>query len=123
MNLLLAYIDAWRRHDVSGVLATLSDDCVITESHGPVYRGRGRVEQWMRAWFDAGGVVNGWEVTATAEAGQVLVAEWTFTCTWRGDVASFDGATIARLRGGRIAELREYATTAPLYEWTGTWRG
>lgn len=29
---------------------------------------------------------------------------------------------LARLADGRISYLREYATTAPLYDWTGTWR-
>jgi hypothetical protein len=36
--------------------------------------------------------------------------------------ATFEGASVARLRGDKISYLREYATTAPLYDWTGTWR-
>jgi ketosteroid isomerase-like protein len=54
---LRAYIDGWRRHDVAAVLDTLTSDCVVIESYGPVYRGRERVEQCMHAWFGAGG---GW---------------------------------------------------------------
>lgn len=46
---------AWADHDIEGVLETLTDDCVVTESYGPVYRGRDRVEQWMRTWFEGGG--------------------------------------------------------------------
>ena len=57
---LHTYIDAWRRHDVGAVLTTLTDDCVVIESYGPVYRGRPRVEQWMNAWFAAGGRVDAW---------------------------------------------------------------
>ncbi|GAU70572.1 hypothetical protein SSP35_20_00680 [Streptomyces sp. NBRC 110611] len=119
---LRAYIDAWRRHDVDGVLATLTGDCVVIESYGPVYRGRPRVEQWMRAWFGAGGAVDGWEISTQAAAGDTLIAEWAFSYTWQGRAIGFEGATIARLRAERIAYLREYATTAPLYDWTGTWR-
>jgi len=63
MNALVSYIDAWRRRDIKGVLDTLADDCVIIECYGPVYRGRPRVEQWMRAWFGAGGSVDSWEST------------------------------------------------------------
>ncbi|MFD5317222.1 nuclear transport factor 2 family protein [Streptomyces sp. NPDC127098] len=122
MNPLHVYIDAWRRHDVAGVLATLTDDCVVVESYGPVYRGRQRVEQWMRAWFAAGGSVDAWEITRQSATREVLTAEWVFSCTWQGEAATFEGATIARLDGERIARLREYATTAPLYDWTGTWR-
>lgn len=45
MNQLTDHFDAWRRHDIAGVLATLTDDCVIIECYGPTYRGRHRVEQ------------------------------------------------------------------------------
>ncbi|WP_329309683.1 nuclear transport factor 2 family protein [Streptomyces sp. NBC_01262] len=121
MNQLHAYIDAWRRHDVAGVLATLTDDCVITECYGPVYHGQRRVEQWMRAWFDAGGSVDSWKITWQDDCQGALIAEWIFSCTWQGKPATFEGATIARLEGEKIAYLREYATSAPLYDWTGTW--
>lgn len=122
MNQLTDYINAWQRHDIAGVLETLADDCVVIECYGPVYRGKGRVEQWMRAWFDAGGSVDDWQITTQAAAGDTLTAEWVFSCTWQGKAATFEGASVARLTNGSIAYLREYATTAPLYDWTGTWR-
>jgi len=121
VNQLRAYIDGWRRHDIPAVLATLTDDCVVIEFYGPVYRGKQRVEEWMNAWFDLGGSVDGWEITSEVVADATLVAEWHFECTWKGDVGAFDGSTVARLEDGRISYLREYATTAPLYDWTGTW--
>lgn len=122
MNLLRAYIDAWVRHDIAGVLATLTEDCVAIESYGPTYTGTARVEEWMRTWFEQGGSVTSWVVTRAFETPQSLIAEWTFSCVWNDRPATFDGATIALVDGGRIRYLREYATTAPLYEWTGTWR-
>lgn len=122
MDVLLAYIDAWRRHDVGAVLNTLAEDCLIIECYGPVYRGRCQVERWMRTWFGAGGTVDSWDVTWHAASQDLRIAEWRFGCTWRGDSESFDGATIARLCGPKIAYLREYATTAPLYDWPGAWR-
>lgn len=122
MNQLRAYIDGWRRHDVPAVLATLADDCVVIESYGPVYRGKERVEEWMGAWFGAGGTVDLWEITSEAATGDLLVAEWHFECTWMDSPGAFDGSTVARLDNGQISYLREYATTAPLYDWTGKWR-
>jgi hypothetical protein len=122
MSELLDYIDGWRRHDVPAVLDTLAADCVIIECYGPVYRGPDRVEQWMRTWFGAGGTVDSWEVTWHGASNDLQVAEWRFGCTWQGDSDTFEGASIARLQGGKIAYLREYATTAPLYDWTGSWR-
>ncbi len=122
MNLLEAYIDGWRRHDIPAVLGTVTDDCVVIEAYGPTYRGKARVEQWMREWFAAGGSVDRWELTSQAAAGDTLVAEWHFECTWLGKAGAFDGATVARVTEGRISYLREYATSAELYEWTGSWR-
>ena len=55
-------------------------------------------------------------------AGDILIAEWLFACIWRGKPGTFEGASVARLTGGKISYLREYATTAPLYDWMGTWR-
>ena len=122
MTQLRAYIDAWRRHDIAGVLATLTEECVVIECYGPVYRGHARVEQWMHAWFDAGGSVDDWKIVSQEVAGDTLIAEWIFSCTSHGEAATFEGVTIARLDGDKIAYLREYATSAPLYDWTGTWR-
>ena len=122
MNQLQVYIDAWRRHDAAAVLATLADDCTVIESHGPVYRGKERVAQWMDTWFSAGGSVDSWEITDEAATAEALVAEWHFECTWKGERGAFDGSTVARLQQGQITYLREYATTASLYDWTGTWR-
>ena len=76
----------------------------------------------MRAWFDARGSVDAWKITSQATAEETLTAEWIFSCTWQGEATTFEGATVARLDGGKIAYLREYATSAPLYDWTGTWR-
>lgn len=95
---------------------------MVIESYGPVYRGKARVEQWMNAWFAAGGTVDAWTITSTAATSDTRITEWHFECTWKGEPGAFDGSTIARLRDGRISYLREYATTAPLYNWTGTWR-
>lgn len=122
MSVLRDYIEAWARHDIPGVLGTLADDCEVIECYGPVYRGRDRVEQWMHAWFEGGGTVVGWTITSEAAAGDTLTAEWTFTCISGGSTETFDGATVARVRDGRLACLREYRTTAALYDWDGAWR-
>jgi ketosteroid isomerase-like protein len=108
-DLLHEYIDGWRRQDIPAVLATLAEDCVVIKMGGPVHRGRERVEQWMLEWFGAGGVVHDWQVTGSAASGDLLVAEWVFTGTWRGERSTREGVTLARPLAGRIAHLREYA--------------
>ncbi|MGH2574019.1 MAG: hypothetical protein ACRDGU_11185 [Actinomycetota bacterium] len=55
-------------------------------------------------------------------ADEAAIFEWLFACTWRGKPVEFEGASIAHFRDRKISRLREYSTTAPLYEWEGTWR-
>lgn len=122
MSALTEYIEAWAAGDADRIAAAVTEDCVVTECYGPVYRGREVVLRWARAWFAAGGVVHRWELTDHVVAGDHEVAQWTFECTWGSERPAFDGATVARVSDGLVAELREYQTTAPLYDWDGTWR-
>ena len=122
MSLLDQYIVAWRAHDVSAILATLTPDCVVIESFGPIYRGHDRVALWVSTWLAEEGRVIDWTVRDLRSSCDGETAEWTFHYTWRGEEASFDGATIAKLRDGKLSYLREYATTASLYDWRGKWQ-
>jgi ketosteroid isomerase-like protein len=117
MTTLEHYIDGWRRHDLAAILATLTSDCVVIESFGPVYRGQDHVSQWVTTWLAEDGHIINWTIQTLHSMGNVEVAEWTFHYTWRGYKQSFDGATIARVQDGKITYLREYATTAALYDW------
>ncbi len=122
MSPLENYIDAWVAGDPDRIASAVTEDCEIIECYGPVYRGRDRVHQWAAAWFGAGGVVHRWKITDSFRAGEHEAAQWVFDFTWRGRRRSFDGSTITTSYDGRIHTLREYRTTAELYEWTGEWR-
>ncbi|WP_424441482.1 nuclear transport factor 2 family protein [Microbacterium sp.] len=121
MSALTDYIDAWVAQDAERVAGSVAADCVVTECYGPVYRGRDGVRRWATEWFAAGGIVHRWDVTDHFVTANREAAQWTFECTWNGTRSAFDGATIARVAGGLIVELREYRTTGPLYDWRGTW--
>jgi ketosteroid isomerase-like protein len=54
--------------------------------------------------------------------GDTIVAERRFEHHEKGEDRSFDGSTIATVGDGRILRLREYATTAALYDWEGEWQ-
>lgn len=122
MSVLTGYMAVWVAGDVERIAAAVAEDCVIAESYGPVYRGRAEVRRWAERWFAAGGIVHRWESADLIVAGDREVAQWTFECTWEGERTAFDGATVARIGGGLVADLREYQTTAPLYDWNGVWR-
>lgn len=121
MNALDRYIAAWIAADPERISDAVAKDCVVTECYGPVYYGRERVREWADKWFGDGGIIHRWDVTDRFEAEDRQVAQWVFECTWDGHRSSFEGATIARLFQGELVEIREYQTSAPLYEWTGTW--
>ena len=122
MSILPAYMRAWAAAEPEDIAALVTEDCVITECYGPVYRGRDRVRQWAQQWFAAGGIVHRWELTDHVVTADREVAAWTFSCTWQGTRATFDGASLSRVEDGLIVEMREYETSAPLYDWHGSWR-
>jgi ketosteroid isomerase-like protein len=122
MSALTDYINAWNTNDVDNIEATVTPDAVVTESYGPVYHGRERIREWAEKWLDRGGRVHSWTITNEFTVGDTIVAEWRFDYHEKGEDRSFDGSTIATVRDGKILRLREYATTAALYDWEGEWQ-
>jgi hypothetical protein len=108
--------------DTEKILGTLDPECVVVESHGPVYRGTDRVAKWIDAWFGEGNSIESWDITELLVTAEAAAMEWRFTCTWHGRPASFEGASVARFSAAGIAYLREYQTVAELYDWDGAWR-
>ena len=121
MMLLEQYIAGWRAHEVAAILGTLTPDCAVIESFGPIYRGHDCVSRWVSTWLAKGGCVIDWTVLDLRCSSEDETAEWAFHYRWRGEEKRFEGATIAKLHQGRLSYLREYATTAALYEWRGEW--
>jgi ketosteroid isomerase-like protein len=120
-QLIAAYVEGWKVNDPARVIATLTPDCVVVESHGPTYRGREVAARWIEGWLGRGDTVDRWDVTSFCfdEAGQTAVFEWEFECTADGVRYEIDGISIAEFAGGKIVALREYRMTEPPYEWTG----
>ncbi|WP_410817542.1 nuclear transport factor 2 family protein [Micromonospora sp. 050-3] len=122
MSALTDYINAWNSNDTESIVATVTPDAVVTESYGPVYHGQERIREWADKWFGQGSRVLNWVITNEFTAGDTTVAEWRFEHREENEDRSFEGLTIATVRDGKIAALREYATTADLYAWEGEWR-
>lgn len=122
MALLERYIAGWRAHDISAILDTLTPECIVIESFGPIYRGHDSVTLWVSTWLSQAGRVIDWTVVDVRSLLDGEVAEWKFRYAWRGEEKNFDGATITKSKDNRISYLREYATTDFLYDWQGEWR-
>jgi hypothetical protein len=121
-TLLTKYVEGWKTGRINTVLETLTERCVITECYGPVYKGRETVRQWMRTWFSQGGQVLQWDITSFVGGQNSAAIEWIFRCRWHGREFSFAGASVVWFAERKIEVLREYTTTAPLYEWHGEWK-
>jgi ketosteroid isomerase-like protein len=120
-RLIRQYVDGWRESDAAKILETVTDDCVIAESHGPTYHGKEQAARWIDTWFGAGGEVLAWEIRSLEATREAAFFEWSFACQWLGESYEFEGASVVRFRDEKIASIREYATTAPLYDWEGVW--
>ncbi len=118
-RLVRDYVTGWKAADSGLILDTLERDCIVIESHGPTYRGRDQVERWVESWFAEGNTIDRWDITSLLVADDDCAFEWDFSCTVGEVERSFEGASVARLKGGRIALLREYRMTQRPFEWTG----
>ncbi|WP_107816551.1 nuclear transport factor 2 family protein [Celeribacter persicus] len=118
MSVIEQYIKSWKVRDVEAVLSCLTDDCEIVECYGPVYRGKQTVENWMIKWLETGHVQR-WDVTRLWVRKEFEAAQWSFICLFDGMRHEFEGASICDLKAGKIRYLREFTTTAPLYDWHG----
>ena len=113
-------MEGWRDGDAAETLATVTEDRVITESHGLTYHGKDQVVRWVETWF--GGAVLAWEICSLEATHEAAFFEWAFACRWLGEEYEFEGASVVRFRDEKIVSIREYATTAPIYDWEGVWR-
>lgn len=118
-QVILAYTEGWKEQNREKILSCLDPECVVIESYGPTYRGLEMVSRWFDSWFGSGNRVNRWDVTSFYIVDDTCFFEWIFACTFEGKPAEFEGASIAHFQNEKIIFLREYAMTAPRYEWQG----
>jgi hypothetical protein len=119
-RLITTYVDGWKINNPAQIIDTLASDCVIVESHGPMYRGLDVATQWVESWLGAGNTVDRWDITSFCfdEAEQTGVFEWGFECTADDLRYKIDGVSIAEFVEDKIVALREYRMTKLPYEWT-----
>ncbi|MCH8878241.1 MAG: nuclear transport factor 2 family protein [Chloroflexi bacterium] len=112
------YVEGWKANNPSDILSVLSRDCVIRESHGPTYRGKELVEEWVKEWMRAGNTVERWDVENFVYEWELASFEWDFECTVDGEKRRLLGASVVRFEGREIAEMREYRMTQAPFDWS-----
>ncbi|MBI1984605.1 MAG: nuclear transport factor 2 family protein [Candidatus Wildermuthbacteria bacterium] len=112
-QLIQKYVDGWKENDIEKIIAPLSDECVIIESHGPTYQGIKQVKKWFEYWVQEKGRVIRWEITSFYFLGEENTAffEWDFTCNAAGKGHELLGISLVKFSGGKISFLHEYRMT------------
>lgn len=113
-NLIQTYIDGWKENDPKKILSVLSEDCIIIESHGPLYEGKDIISKWVDDWLPEGKVTK-WDVLSFYEIEDMAFFEWIFDCTHKSIEYHIEGISLAKLKNNKIVYLREYRTTEPIF--------
>jgi uncharacterized protein (TIGR02246 family) len=111
--MLDAFAAAWNHHDVDGLMACMTDDCVFEAAAGPDvagtrHVGREAVRKAYAAVFET--YKDGrWNNPRHFVAGTRAVSEWTFTgTTAAGTRVEVNGCDVFTLRGARIVVKNSY---------------
>jgi len=113
IKMLDAFAAAWNRHDVDGLMACMTDDCVFeasagTEVAGARHVGRDAVRSAYAAVFAAYKDAR-WNEPRHFVAGDRAVSEWRFTgTTANGAAVEVNGCDVFTLRGGKIVVKNSY---------------
>ncbi len=113
------YINGWRQNDADKIIRTLTEDCVIIESHGPTYHGVEEIRQWVELWQKEKGRVTRWDTTSFyfLEKENTAFVEWDFACTVSGKDYALPGISVVKFSGEKIAYMHEYRMTKAPYDW------
>lgn len=115
---LVAFADAWNRHDIDALMTFMTDDCVFETAGGPQACGSRHVGQAaVRAAFESA-----WQSFPDAQwrngthfiAGDRGVSEWLFTGTAAdGSRVEANGVDVFTFRDGKIAVKNVFRKDRP----------
>jgi ketosteroid isomerase-like protein len=104
--------DAFNRHDVDGVVAAMTEDCVFENTQPPPdgarYEGQAAVRDFWRRFFAASPHAR-FETEEAVAAGDRAAVRWRYS--WRdadGAEGHVRGMDLFRVRNGKVAEKLSY---------------
>lgn len=107
------FVAAWNRHDLDGLMACFTEDCVFWSSAGPhpeggVFEGYDAVAAASRALFDAFPDA-AWTENQATVFGDRALWEWIFVGTGRnGEPVRVRGVDVLELAGDRIRRKNSF---------------
>ncbi|GAA3541698.1 nuclear transport factor 2 family protein [Zobellella aerophila] len=121
VKLLEELFAAFNRHDVEGVMACMTDDCVFEgaagpEAYGVRFEGRDAVAAaFVKVWTTFPDV--SWQNTKHFAAGDRGVSQWTFCATAQdGRRIEADGVDLFTLKDGKLALKQAFRKDRPMLD-------
>jgi len=112
IRVVLAFNEAFNRHDVAAMMQLMSDDCVFENTapapDGTVYRGKEEVTRFWRAFFHASPQAH-IEIEEIFGLGLRCVMRWRYT--WvdeAGTSGHVRGVDVFQVKNGLISEKLSY---------------
>lgn len=115
--LLKAFCSAVERRDGKGFANLFTADGVYHDVFYGAFKGHARIAEMIDDWFHRTARDFRWEMFRPVSDGTMLYAYYTFSYVStlpeaKGRRVGFDGVSIMRLEGDKIAEYREVANSA-----------
>jgi ketosteroid isomerase-like protein len=112
IRVVLAFNEAFNRHDVAGMMQLMSDDCVFENTapapDGTVYTGKQAVTQFWQDFFRDSPQAN-IEIEEIFGLGMRCVMRWRYSWTnMAGTKGHVRGVDIFHVKNGFIAEKLSY---------------
>ncbi len=112
MHIVLAFNDAFNRHDVAGMMHLMSDDCVFENTDpapdGTVYLGKEIVTRFWHDFFNESPHAH-IEIEDIFDLGERCIMRWTYTwADLHGETGHVRGVDIFRVTNGVIHEKLSY---------------
>lgn len=112
MRTVLAFNEAFNRHDVAGMMQLMSDDCVFENTHpapdGPVYTGKEAIAHFWRDFFRESPEAH-IDIEEIFGLGRRCVMRWRYE--WvdtAGTKEHVRGVDVYQVRDGLISEKLSY---------------
>ena len=106
----------WLDGKCNGIEELFCIDAVYTESWGPKYEGLPRIRHWFEEWNTRGKVCT-WDIKQFFHKGDQTVVEWYFANVLNdGREERFDGMSLTKWRGEKIAVLKEFGCNTDNYD-------
>ena len=102
---------AFNRHDIDGVMALMTDDCVFESTRPPPdgerFEGADAVRGFWERFFARSPQAR-FETEEIFATGDRCVARWIYRWVREGEVGRVRGVDIFRVRDGKVAEKLSY---------------